>query len=47
MISYVGVVVSYVTAFFGVFPWWLSVPAVVILAVSIIYKVLGREGNNS
>lgn len=45
LISYVATVKDYVISFFSVFPWWLSTTALIILVVSIIYKVLGREGN--
>ena len=45
LLSYVSILTPYVTGFFSVFPWWLSTVAVILLAVSIIYKILGREGN--
>lgn len=46
LISYVVIVKDYVVSFFSVFPWWLSTTAVILLAISVIYKVFGREGNS-
>lgn len=46
LISYVGTVKDYVISFFSVFPWWLSVTALILITISIIYKILGREGNS-
>lgn len=45
LFSYVEIVIPYVTGFFNVFPWWIYTVAIIILAISIIYKILGREGN--
>ena len=45
LLSYIGIITPYVTGFFSVFPAWISITAVILLAVSIIYKILGREGN--
>ena len=46
LISYVTIIKDYVISFFSVFPWWLSTTALIILVVSILYKILGREGNS-
>ena len=46
LISYVTICKDYVVSFFSVFPWWINATAVILFAISVIYKVLGREGNS-
>lgn len=44
VITLLGSALSYIKIFVSIFPAWLSVSILVLVAVCILYKVLGREG---
>lgn len=44
IIILLGSALNYIKVFISIFPVWLTVPILVLVAVCILYKVLGREG---
>ena len=46
LIILLGSALSYLKVFASIFPIWLTIPIFVLIAVCILYKVLGREGSS-